>query len=69
MGGAYLSNVPDGDCEIPAFLGSIVLAQARTKKEVLDALKADVYSEGEVWDWEKVQIYPVRRISAIRSRN
>jgi len=31
-----------------------MLALAESKEEVLEKLKADIYSESEVWDWEKV---------------
>jgi uncharacterized protein len=37
-----------------------MLAHAETKEEVLEKLKKDIYSESEVWDWSKVQIYPFR---------
>ena len=30
-----------------------------SKEEVLAALKEDIYSTSDVWDWEKVTIYPV----------
>lgn len=57
--------------EGPDIKGSVMLALAESKEEVLEALKADVsgvqrwwrwsadecvqvYSESEVWDWDKV---------------
>jgi uncharacterized protein len=40
--------------------GSAMLAYAETKEEVLEKLKADIYSKEEVWDWSKVQIWPFR---------
>lgn len=36
-----------------------MLAVAETKEEVLEALKKDVYYTNKVWDWEKIQIWPV----------
>jgi hypothetical protein len=37
-----------------------MVAYAASKEEVIEKLKKDVYSQNEVWDWEKVQIYPFR---------
>lgn len=31
-----------------------MLALADSKEEVMEKLKADVYSESGVWDWDKV---------------
>ena len=39
--------------------GSVMMAAAETAEEVLEKLKKDVYAK-EVWDFEKVQIIPVR---------
>lgn len=36
-----------------------MLAVAESKEEVIEALKKDVYYTNKVWDWEKVQIWPV----------
>ena len=41
--------------------GSAILANAVSKEEVLEVLKRDVYSTSGIWDWSKVQIYPVTR--------
>ena len=49
-------NGGGGDLKIN---GSIMLALAESKEEVLAALKEDVYSTAGVWDWEKVTIQPV----------
>jgi hypothetical protein len=38
--------------------GSVMMAQAATKEEVMEKLKQDVYADG-VWDFEKTQIIPV----------
>ena len=48
----------------PAMKGSAMLIGADSKEEVLERLKRDVYVEGQVWDWEKVQIIPFK--SALR---
>ncbi|QDS76632.1 hypothetical protein FKW77_007947 [Venturia effusa] len=60
LGGAYFSDVPVEGQNPPPIIGSCMLAHAETREEVLDKLKRDVYSEGGVWDWNKVQIYPFR---------
>lgn len=39
--------------------GSVMMALAESKEEVLAALKEDIYSTSGVWDWEKVTIHPV----------
>ncbi|KAF2649504.1 hypothetical protein K491DRAFT_708088 [Lophiostoma macrostomum CBS 122681] len=62
-GGAML-DAPLQDGEAPKFKGSAMLCGAKTKEEVLERLKNDVYVKGEVWDWSKVQIIPF--MSAIR---
>lgn len=46
--------------EGPKIKGSVMLALAESKEEVFEALKRDIYSTSGVWDWEKVQIHPVR---------
>lgn len=56
--GAYLEDLPK-EGEGLKIQGSIMLAVAESKEEVLAELKKDVYSESGVWDWEKVQIHPV----------
>jgi hypothetical protein len=50
--------------EAPKMKGSAMLCGAKTEEEVLERLKNDVYVEGEVWDWSKVQIIPFK--SALR---
>ncbi|KAL1305588.1 hypothetical protein AAFC00_007193 [Neodothiora populina] len=59
MGGATLDEPPK-EGEGPKINGSIMLALAETKEEVLEKLKGDVYSQSGVWNWEKVQIYPFK---------
>jgi hypothetical protein len=44
----------------PPIIGSVMLALAESREEVLEKLKKDIYSEREVWDWSKVQIHPFR---------
>lgn len=58
MGGAYFS---DGAYSLQnnEFLGSVVITRAKTKEEALQTLQADVYARNSIWDWDKVQIYPV----------
>ncbi len=53
-----LDEIPKGG-EDPKFRGSVMLAMAESKEEVLQALKEDIYSKSGVWDWDKFQIYPV----------
>jgi hypothetical protein len=36
-----------------------MLAFADSREEVLKALQEDIYYKSGVWDWDKVQIYPV----------
>ncbi|KAF2642285.1 hypothetical protein P280DRAFT_467683 [Massarina eburnea CBS 473.64] len=62
-GGATLEE-PIAEGVPPKMTGSAMLVGAKTKEEVLERLKKDVYVSGEVWDWEKVQIIPFK--SALR---
>lgn len=61
--GAMLEGHPS-EGETPKMKGSAMLVGAKTKEEVIERLKRDVYVKGEVWDWEKVQIIPFK--SAVR---
>ena len=45
--------------EGPKIKGSIMLAFAETKEDVIKALQDDVYFEKGVWDWKKARIHPV----------
>ena len=45
--------------EGPKIKGSIMLAFAESKEDVIKALQDDVYFEEGVWDWKKAQIHPV----------
>ncbi|ORY10851.1 hypothetical protein BCR34DRAFT_566097 [Clohesyomyces aquaticus] len=62
-GGAMLDE-PLKDGEAPKMKGSAMLIGAKTREEVVERLKNDVYVKGEVWDWSKVQIIPFK--SALR---
>lgn len=61
--GAMLESHP-AEGEAPKMKGSAMLIGAKTREEVVERLKKDVYVKGEVWDWEKVQIIPFK--SALR---
>jgi len=64
-GGAMLEEpIKEGDTNPPKMKGSAMLVGARSKEEVVERLKKDVYVTGQVWDWEKVQIIPFK--SALR---
>jgi len=52
------------DTNPPKMKGSAMLIGAKTREEVIERVKKDVYVEQGVWDVEKVQIIPFR--SALR---
>jgi len=56
--GAILSE-PLLDPTAPKIEGSVMLASAETREEVVEQLRRDTYFTSGVWDWEKVVIYPV----------
>ncbi|RKF73398.1 YCII-related domain protein [Golovinomyces cichoracearum] len=60
MGGAFLEEAPK-DGEDLKIHGSIVIAQAHSADEVLERLKKDIYSEQDVWDFEKVSSFLLSR--------
>jgi hypothetical protein len=63
--GAMLEEpVKEGDAGPPKMKGSAMLIGAKTREEVEERLKRDVYVEGGVWDLSKVQIIPFK--SALR---
>ncbi|KAF2117797.1 hypothetical protein BDV96DRAFT_570935 [Lophiotrema nucula] len=62
-GGAMLEEPPK-EGEMPKMKGSAMLIGAKTREEVVERLKSDVYVKGEVWDFSKVQIIPFK--SALR---
>lgn len=47
------------DTGLPSVKGSIMLATAGSREEVLEVLKRDIYTREGVWDVEKVEIIPV----------
>ncbi|PVI07848.1 hypothetical protein DM02DRAFT_511772 [Periconia macrospinosa] len=64
-GGAMLEEpIKEGDTNPPKMTGSCMLIGANTKEEVIERLKKDKYVTGEVWDWDKVQVFPFK--SALR---
>jgi hypothetical protein len=54
MGGALLEEVPK-DGEALKIFGSVMLANAATKEQVIEQLKKDIYFKSKVWDFEKVR--------------
>lgn len=56
--------IQEGDSGPPKMKGSACLIGAKTREEVVERLKSDVYVDGAVWDLEKVQIIPFK--SALR---
>lgn len=54
--GAFFEDVPK-EGEGPKIKGSVMLAYAESKEEVMQALKEDVYFKENVWDEDKV-LYP-----------
>jgi len=64
MGGASLEE-PVKEGEGPKMNGSVMIALADTKDEVLEKIRKDVYYTSGVWDGSKIQIFPFK--SAIRT--
>ncbi|KAL8795689.1 MAG: hypothetical protein Q9195_001927 [Heterodermia aff. obscurata] len=56
--GAILSE-PISDPQKPQMTGSVMLAVAESKEDVVQQLKEDIYFKSGVWDWDRVQIHPV----------
>jgi hypothetical protein len=54
--GAWFTDLPKEGETLP-IAGSMLIAVAESKDEVLARLKKDVYSTGEVWDWDKVRSF------------
>ncbi|EAT87266.1 hypothetical protein SNOG_04875 [Parastagonospora nodorum SN15] len=64
-GGAMLEEpIKEGDSGPPKMKGSAMLIGAKTREEVVERLKKDVYVQEGVWDVEKVEIIPFK--SALR---
>lgn len=45
--------------------GSVVLASAETREEVMELLRSDVYATSGTWDLEKVVVYPVSCVQVL----
>ncbi|KAI9664093.1 MAG: hypothetical protein M1821_007584 [Bathelium mastoideum] len=59
LGGAYFH--PQEEAGAPLQIrGSMLIACAESKEEVVEVLKRDVFTTSGVWDWNKVEIYPFR---------
>lgn len=43
--------------------GSVMLARAETRDELLQALRQDIYNTGGVWNLSQARIYPVGNIA------
>ncbi|KAF1835087.1 hypothetical protein BDW02DRAFT_588412 [Decorospora gaudefroyi] len=64
-GGAMLEEpIQQGDTNPPKMKGSACLVGAKTREEVVERLKQDVYVKEGVWDLDHVQIIPFK--SALR---
>ncbi|KAI5359899.1 hypothetical protein Slin15195_G117580 [Septoria linicola] len=63
LGGASLDE-PLQEGQPPKINGSVLMAEADTKEEVMELVKSDVYYTKGVWDVEKIQIFPFK--SAVR---
>jgi hypothetical protein len=61
--GAMLEE-PTQEGQTPKMKGSACLIGAKTREEVVERLKGDVYVTGGVWNLEEVQIIPFK--SALR---
>ncbi|KAI4717378.1 hypothetical protein E4T48_06409 [Aureobasidium sp. EXF-10727] len=64
LGGAMLEDVPKEGSPLK-IKGSVMLALASSKEEVMEKIKKDIYADKGVWDMDKIQIFPFK--SAVRS--
>lgn len=61
--------IKEGDSGLPKMKGSAMLIGAKTREEVEDRLKKDVYVEGGVWDLSvgrevmSIHLYLGRRVA------
>lgn len=63
--GAMLEEpIVPGDTSPPKMKGSAMLVGAKTKEEVIERVKKDIYVDEGVWDTDKIQIIPFK--SALR---
>ncbi|WPG98721.1 Hypothetical protein R9X50_00151500 [Acrodontium crateriforme] len=65
FGGARLDE-PIKEGEGPKINGSVMLAVADTKEEVMEKVRSDIYFTSGVWDESKIQIFPFK--SALREQ-
>ena len=56
-----LEEVPK-ESEGLKIMGSVMLALAESREDVVKALQEDIYYKSGVWDWDKVQIHPVSQV-------
>lgn len=63
LGGASLDE-PLKEGQGPKINGSILMAVADSKDEVMELIKKDIYYTSGVWDLEKIQVFPF--VSAFR---
>jgi hypothetical protein len=52
-------NAHPAEGETPSFKGSMMMAVAENKEQVLELLSKDIYVTSGVWDMENAQIIPV----------
>ncbi|KAI4853673.1 hypothetical protein E4T44_00688 [Aureobasidium sp. EXF-8845] len=64
LGGAMLEDTPKESSPLK-ITGSVMMAVASSKEEVMEKIKSDIYADKGVWDMDKIQIFPFK--SAIRS--
>ncbi|KAK9464455.1 hypothetical protein V1512DRAFT_268267 [Lipomyces arxii] len=64
-GGVFLDG-PVVEGSKPSFKGSVVNIVADSKEHVKEILSVDPYTTGDVWDWEKAQIFDF--ICAVRKQ-
>ncbi|KAI9889669.1 MAG: hypothetical protein M1814_005070 [Vezdaea aestivalis] len=58
-GGAILHE-PEIEGKQLQFRGSVMVGLASSREEFIEVLKSDIYFKNDVWDWDKVQIYPFK---------
>ena len=60
VAGGFLDEHPTDKDEKLRINGSMLLAQAETKEEVIKRLEEDVYTTSGTWDWSKADIRPFK---------
>lgn len=66
--GATLDE-PFQEGQPPKINGSCMIARASSKEEVIEELKKDIYTTAGIWDWEKVCVFRVIRVTAHTDKN